>query len=352
MKILLIILGLFYVGCALSDAVLGLPTVPVPKGNPQTPEKIALGRLLFADQRLSADGTVSCASCHNPEQAFQDGLPVSLGVGGQHGLRNAPTIINSAFNESLFLDGRAESLETQALGPLLNPVEHGLKNQQAIVDNVCKDGQYPGMFTQAFGIQPTAIRLEHIVKAIASYERTVVSGNSPFDRYLFGRDHSALSDAAVRGMAVFKRKGNCMTCHEISWNHALFTDHRFYNIGIGSQRLASVVDDLAAAVKQGKNPDDIPLTEAQRAELGRFNISKNLEDLGRFKTPALRNIALTAPYMHDGSIKTLAEVIEYYDKGGTKNPNLDKKIFPLHLTAEEKADLLEFLQALTGTTVN
>ena len=158
----------------------------------------------------------------------------------------------------------------------------------------------------------------------------------------------ALSSSAERGMGIFKNKGHCVTCHEISWNNALFTDNRFYNIGVSFSRLASILDDLIALVNQGKNSDDFSITAIQRSELGRFNVTKNLEDIGKFKTPTLRNIALTAPYMHDGSMKTLEEVIEHYDKGGDKNHFIDTKIFPLHLTQQEKADLVEFLRSLTS----
>jgi cytochrome c peroxidase len=172
----------------------------------------------------------------------------------------------------------------------------------------------------------------------------LISGNSPFDRYYFGMDQSAISMSAARGSRIFRRKGNCANCHEISLNNALLTDNRFYNIGVGFKRLAPVLEALIA----GKNPDDLALTDGQRSELGRFNVTKALVDLGKFKTPTLRNIALTAPYMHDGSIKTLEEVIEHYDKGGDKNLFIDAKIFPLHLTQQEKADLLEFMQALTS----
>jgi cytochrome c peroxidase len=202
-----------------------------------------------------------------------------------------------------------------------------------------------------FTIETNQIAIEQVAKAIASFERTLISGESPFDRYLFGRDHSALSSSAERGLGVFKPNGNCVTCHEISWNNALFTDNRFYNIGAGFTHLTPVLDEFIAGVNQGKNPEEIPLTAAQRSELGRFNVTKMLADIGRFKTPTLRNIALTAPYMHDGSLKTLEEVIDHYDKGGDKNRFIDTKIFPLHLSQQEKADLLEFMKSLTSPQI-
>lgn len=346
--VLKLFLGLAFSVCALADHNLGLPPLTVPNDNPQSKEKIELGRLLFNDSRFSADGTVSCASCHHPGKAFTDGLSVAKGIKGQTGTRNAPTVVNAAFYETLFLDGRANSLEDQALGPFVNPIEHGLKSHQAIVDVVQHDPTYSQQFKNVFSIQASDITIDHVVKTIASYERTLVSGDSPFDRYLFGRDHSTLSASAERGLGIFKRKGNCVTCHEISWNNALFTDNRFYNIGVGFEHLAPILDDLIAFIVQGKNLDDFPLTSLQRSELGRFNVTTNLADMGKFKTPTLRNITLTSPYMHDGSMKTLEEVIEHYDKGGDKNRFIDTKIFPLHLTQQEKTDLLEFMRALTS----
>lgn len=348
---LMLLVGLIVSVGSVADQNLGLPPLTVPIDNPQTDEKIALGKLLFNDKRFSADGSVSCASCHHSDKAFTDGLPVAQGLNGQTGTRNAPTVINAAFFDTLFLDGRANSLEAQALGPFTNPIEHGLNNHQAIVDTIQKDTQYGQQFQKVFTLQPQQITINHVTKAIASYERSLIAGNSPFDRYLFGRDHSALSQSAERGLGIFKRKGNCLVCHEISWNNALFTDNRFYNIGVGFKHLTPILDDFITAVKQGKNPEDFPLTATQRSELGRFNITNDLADMGKFKTPTLRNIALTAPYMHDGSMKTLEEVIEHYDKGGDKNRYIDTKIFPLHLTQQEKADLLAFMQALTSQKV-
>jgi cytochrome c peroxidase len=348
MRIFLRLFLLTFTACTLADPYLGLPPSVIPADNPQTPEKIELGRQLFNDNRFSADGSISCASCHHPDKAFTDGLPVAKGTKGQTGTRNAPTVVNAAFYETLFLDGRAKSLEDQALGPFINPIEHGLENHQAIVDVVQKDANYPQQFKKVFAIQANKITIDYVVKAVASYERTLISGDSPFDRYLFGRDHSALSSSAERGLGIFKNKGNCVTCHEISWNNALFTDNRFYNIGVGFKRLTPILEDFIATVSQGKNPDDLPLTDAQSSELGRFNVTKDFDDIGKFKTPTLRNITLTAPYMHDGSMKTLEEVIEHYDKGGDQNRLIDTKIFPLHLTQQEKADLLEFMRELTS----
>jgi len=346
--LLSLVFGLILSNVTLADPLLGLPELTIPNDNPQSPEKTALGRVLFNDKRFSANGSVSCANCHQSDKAFTDGQPVALGINGQAGQRNAPTVINAAFFETLFLDGRANSLETQALGPMTNPIEHGLADHEVIVAIVQNDPSYVAQFQRVFVVQGKDISINHVVKAIAGYERTLIAGNSAFDRYLFGRDHTAMSDSAVRGLDIFKRKGNCVTCHEISWNNALFTDNRFYNIGVGFKQLTPVLADLVSAIKTGKSLDNLPLTSLQRSELARLNITKNLSDIGKYKTPTLRNIALTAPYMHDGSLKTLEEVIDHYDQGGDKNSFIDTKIFPLHLTQQEKADLLAFMQALTS----
>lgn len=333
---------------AIADPNLGLPPLTIPGDNPQTQSKIDLGKRLFNDKRFSADGSISCASCHHIGKAFTDGLPVAQGLKGQRGTRNTPSITNAAFYDTLFLDGRANNLEEQSLGPLFNPIEHGLKNHQDLLNIIRQDAQYAAQFNTVFAVQTSDINLQQISKAIASYERTLIGGDSPFDRYLYGRNHKALSVSAERGLGIFKNKAHCVVCHEISWNNALFTDNRFYNIGVSFKHLEPVLDSVMTAVTQGKNLDDQPLTPIQRSELGRLSVTQNLADIGKFKTPTLRNIALTAPYMHDGSLKTLEEVIEYYDKGGNKNRFIDSKIFPLHLTQQEKADLLAFLQSLTS----
>jgi cytochrome c peroxidase len=309
---LMLIAGLIFSVGVFADPYLGLPPLNIPANNPQTPEKIELGKRFFNDKHFSADGSISCASCHREDKGFSDGLPLAVGINDQTGTRNTPTLINAAFFETLFLDGRADSLEAQVLGPMLNPIEHGLQDQQLIVDLIRQDRSYTEAFSKGFAIKADEINISHVTKAIASYERTLISGDSLFDRYLFGRDHSVLSASAERGLGVFKNKGNCVTCHEISWNNALFTDNRFYNIGVGFKHLTPVLDEFIASINQGNNPDGFPLTALQRSELGRFSVTKQVADIGRFKTPTLRNIALTTPYMHDGSIKTLEEVIEHY----------------------------------------
>lgn len=348
MRFLILTFYLLFSEIVLADKLLGLPPLTIPADNLQTDAKIKLGERLFNDKRLSADGTINCASCHQADKGFSDGLNVAKGIKGQTGTRNAPTVMNAAFYESFFVDGRSKTLETQALAPFLNPIEHGLKDTQALVNKVRSDEGYQQAFKAVFNLSPEEIDSSHIGKAIASFERTLIGGNSAFDRYYFGRDKTQLSDSAARGLRIFRRKGNCANCHEISWNNARFTDNRFYNIGVGSKALETVLDKILQSQKQGKSIGLLNLTEIQLSELGRFNVTGFSGDIGKFKSPTLRNIALTAPYMHDGSMETLAEVIDYYDTGGHKNPFLDAAIFPLNFTEQEKQDLEAFLRSLTS----
>ncbi len=304
-------------------APLGLPPVPIPPDNPPTAETIALGRKLYYDPQLSADNTVACATCHSPDHGFADPKPFSEGVKGGKGDRNSPTVINAAYNTLQFWDGRAPSLEKQAEGPVQNPVEmaHTLA---AVEKKLAADPSYPPLFEKAFG--PGPITYEKVEKAIASFERTILSGNSPFDRYRYGGDKKAMSPAAIRGMAVFlnPKKGNCNACHTVEEKYALFTDNKFHNLGVGAEG-------------------------DQLKDLGRYKETKNEADKGAFKTPTLRNVAQTAPYMHDGSLKTLKDVIDFYVGGGNSNPWRDKEIKSLeHLTRQERDDLVAFLEALTG----
>lgn len=292
----------------------GLAPVQWPKDNQYSREKWELGRALYFDPRLSADGSVSCASCHSPKVAFTDGQPNSVGIRGQHGNRSAPTVINRAYSLAQFWDGRAGTLEAQAKGPMANPIEMGNTHE-----GVCARLQHiPGyrtMFAAAFG--SSEIDIDRVAKAIATYERTVLSGNSPYDRYQHG-DRKAMTPAQVRGLNVFVNKAKCDQCHE----GINFTTNAFHNLGIGTDRT---------------EPDP-----------GRFAVTGDPRDWGAFKTPTLREIANTAPYMHDGSLRTLEDVVEFYDKGGLPNKNLDERMKPLHLTPAERHDLVEFLRALSG----
>lgn len=305
------------------EAPLGLPPVPVPGDNPPTAETVALGRRLYYDAILSVDNSISCASCHTPGSGFGDPRRFSVGVGGKQGTRNSPPVANAAYYVTQFWDGRAGSLEKQAEGPVANPVEmaHTLKGVEEVLN---REASYREQFAKAFG--PGRITYDMVEKAIASFERTVLMGNSPFDRWYFGHDEKAFSAAAKRGFDVFRRvdKGNCASCHTFGNSDALFTDNQFHNIGVGVK-------------------DETP------TDVGRYEVSKSDPDRGAFKTPTLRNIALTAPYMHDGSLKTLKEVVDFYVGGGNSNPYLDPKIKSLDfLTGQERADLEAFLESLTG----
>ncbi len=303
---------------------LGLPAVPIPADNPLTAEKIALGRKLYYDPILSVDNTIACASCHGAAFGFADPKLFSAGLGGKTGGRNAPTVLNAAYNVLQFWDGRAPSLEKQAEGPVQNPIEMG-NTLPEVERRLTADRSYRAAFEKAFGAGP--ITYDKVGKAIASFERTVISGNSPFDRYFYGGDKTALSASARRGLEVFRdpKKGNCTACHTIGEKYALLTDNKFHNIGVGADYKGNYKD------------------------LGRYNVTHNDTDKGAFKTPTLRNIAKTGPYMHDGSLKTLKDVVDFYVGGGNSNPYLDKEIHALDfLTGQERADLVAFLKSLTG----
>ncbi|HKM81780.1 MAG TPA: cytochrome c peroxidase [Candidatus Acidoferrum sp.] len=306
-------------------APLGLPPVPIPPDNPPTEETIALGRRLFYDPQLSVDGTISCASCHAPQFAFSDNQPFSDGVGGKLGTRHSPTVINSAYNSLQFWDGRAPSLEEQAKGPMTNPVEmaHSL---EGVVKRLQADLKYPGLFKMAWGTDQ--ITIDMVVKSLASFERTVIAGDSPFDRFYYGHDSKALPSAAQRGLIIFisAKKGNCAVCHTIGKDSALFTDNKFHNLGVGAD------------------------TRGNLNDLGRFSQTKNDADMGAFKTPSLRNLANRGPYMHDGNFPTVKDTLAHYIGGGNWNPHLDKEIHSLDvLTFDERDDLLQFLDSLNGT---
>lgn len=334
------------------EVPLGLPPVPIPADNPQSPEKIVLGKRLFEDKRFSADGTISCATCHDPGMAFADGESTAEGINKLKGTRNAPTVINAAYYGAQFWDGRRSSLEEQAKDPFLNPIEHGLTSHDQILEIVRQDASYHAPFRSVFGMEPKDITIDHVVKAIASFERTVISGDSPFDRYLYGGDKTTMSESAIRGLEIYRTKGRCQDCHTIGQTNATFTDNKFHNVGVGFKRIESRVMQTANAFRkakqEGKDIDKSVLGDKEISELGRFVVTLRPSDIGGFKTSTLRNIAVTAPYMHDGSLQTLEEVVELYNKGGEKNPFLDSGIRPLNLTDQEKADLVAFLKSLTS----
>jgi cytochrome c peroxidase len=303
---------------------LGLPPVPIPADNPATEETVALGRRLYYDPILSVDSTISCASCHAPQFAFSDHRPVSEGVAKKLGTRHAPTVINSAYFTLQFWDGRAPSLEEQAKGPISNPVEmaHSL---DAAVKRLQADPKYPALFKNAWGTDQ--ITIEMVAKSIASFERTIVAGDSPFDRFYYGKDSTAMSPEAQRGLIIFlsPKKGDCAVCHAIGKDYSLFTDNKFHNLGVGAD------------------------TRGELNDVGRYAVTKADEDMGCFKTPSLRNLANRGRYMHDGSFPSVKDALAHYIGGGNWNPHLDKEIHSLDvLTFEERGDLLEFLDALNG----
>ncbi|MBI1760999.1 MAG: c-type cytochrome [Acidobacteria bacterium] len=303
------------------NAPRGLP--PLPAEQRPTADAVALGRRLFHDPQLSGDNTVSCASCHRPDLHFTDGLSVAAGVGKQRGPRNTPTVLNAAYQPAQFWDGRAASLEEQAGGPIANPKEMNMPHADCVT-KLNASADYRAEFAKVFG--PGAITMPKLKLALASYERTLLSGNSPFDRYQYGSDKTALNASAVRGLAVFsdKQRGNCAACHLIGEQSALFTDGKFHNLGTGMN------------------------AQGELSDQGRFAHTHVEAERGAFRTPSLRNVAKTAPYMHDGSLKTLKDVLDFYIGGGSSNPQLDPQIKPLTLTAQERSDLLAFLEALTG----
>ena len=288
----------------------GLPDFHQPANNPITDEKIQLGRRLFFDKNLSNDRTVSCASCHDPDKSWSNGQRYGVGVAGKEGERNVPSLINVAYFRQLFWDGRAGSLEAQALFPLLSPEEMAMPSREAILRRLHADPEYEQLFAKAFS---DGITITNLTFALACYQRTILAGNSPYDRYVAG-DKEAMSAAAVRGLDVFLGRGKCSGCHV----PPKFLDYSFYNLGVGM--------------------------DSEQPDLGRYHVFKMESAKGKFKTPTLRDIALTAPYMHDGSMETLMETVEIYDKGGIRNRYLSTEVRrPLRLTEQEKNDLVSFM---------
>lgn len=345
-------------GALAVNTLLGLPPLQIPANNPQSPAKIALGDKLFHDKRFSIDGSISCSSCHDGNKGFTDNLPVSVGHRGLTGTRNAPTVINAAFYKTQFWDGREPDLEAQAKGPFINPVEAGLPSHQPILDIVRSDADYQSAFKEVFNVAGTALTIDHVVKAIASFERSLIAGNSRFDRFYFQGDQDALNEQQKRGFQLFLGQGRCVSCHTIEQDHALFTDNKFHNIGVGINAVQDDVPRLTQAFLEAKNKggdvDKMVLTDKKSSELGRFAVTDDIGVIGAFKTPTLRNIALTAPYMHDGSLKTLKEVVLHYNNGGVTpasekvNPYLSGGIRPLNFLDSQVDDLVAFMDALTS----
>jgi cytochrome c peroxidase len=327
----------------------------IPPDNPQTPEKIALGMKLFFDGRLSADGSVACATCHDAARAFTDGRPVSIGIHGRAGQRNAPTILNALYNTTQFWDGRVKTLEEQAALPIVNSSEMGQPSLDAAVAQIAAIEEYQQAFRGVFGRPPNG---PDLLRAIASYERTQLSFDAPFDHFNAGDQH-AIDDAAKRGWELFNTRGRCNKCHaltETTRDVTFFTDHDFHNIGIGILRhnVVALARQAEQLIHSGDTAAiDRAAIQTDMSALGRFLITKKEPDIAAFKTPNLRNVLVTGPYFHDGSQETLWDVMDHYNKGdGLQNPYLDEDIQPLALTEGEIDDVVAFLASLTSADYN
>jgi cytochrome c peroxidase len=329
----------------------GLPAVPEPADNPVTPARIALGRKLFYDRRLSHNNTISCAMCHVPEQGFTvNEMATAVGIEGRSVRRNAPTLYNVAYARKLFHDARETSLEQQIWGPLLAANEMGNPSVGYLLERIRGLPDYQGLFQTAF--EGKGPGMETLGKALAAYQRTLVSANSPFDRWYYGGQQDALPAAAVRGFRLFSGDAGCSRCHSLDTTHALFTDQALHNTGIGYR--ASFRDPVAVSIPvapgESLKPDiSVPVTGN---DLGRYEITGDPADRWKYRTPSLRNVALTAPYMHDGSLGSLQEVVAFYNGGGVPNPDLDPLMKPLELTPSAQDDLVAFLMSLTGDNVD
>ena len=340
---------------------LGLPPVAFPADNPITRAKIDLGRLLFFDRRLSINNTVSCANCHIPEQGFTNNeISTAVGVEGRIVIRNAPTLYNVAYLQHIFLDGREISLENQVWQPITARNEMAAPSIGYVINKIKRIRDYDGLFEAAF--EGRSADIATIGYALASYQRTLLSADSAFDRWFFGGNEDAVNESVKRGFAVFAGKGQCSVCHQINEDHALFIDHQFHNTGLGY-----AVSTGKTPVQQKKKTRvqlapgmfvDMPNEKIQSVsrvesfnDLGLYRVTENPADRWKFRTQTLRNVALTAPYMHNGQFTTLREVIDFYDQGGIPNELLSPFIRPLGLTESEKIDLEAFLESLTGQNV-
>lgn len=320
----------------------------IPRDNPLSEGKIALGRTLYFDKRLSIDGTLSCASCHDPALAFADAKVVAVGARDRRGTRNAPTILNAVFSEIFFWDGRARSLEDQVKHPLMSSFEMGMTTERELITRLSSIYEYQRQFKRVF--KSDGVTIDTIAKAIAAYERTLLSGNSPFDRFITGQK-TALTEAQKRGWELFKGKAQCIECHTYSSRNPFFTDFKFHNTGVtvADTTLDELVRSFGKSSKD--NSGAVLAHSAGFSELGRFAVTLQHGDIGAFKTPTLRDLELTSPYMHDGSIKTLIDVVQFYNRGGNANRYLDGRMHPLQLSDAEVNDLVEFLRSLTSDDV-
>ena len=320
----------------------------IPKDNEITPARIALGRKLYFEPKLSADGTVSCATCHDVTRGFSDQIPTSEGIGGQFGRRNSPTTMNVTLLHTMFWDGRSPTVDHQAMQPIINPIEMGMEDNEAvIIAGIKDDPEYQKMFQEAYGRK---INFQDIGRAIAAFERTLNFLDSPFRRYMSG-DKNAISADAVEGWKLFNREGRCMTCHPMSPSNPLGTDNKFHNIGIAAAhqdfpQLAAEAVKILQQDSSDKALDELALA-TDYTELGRFTVTHDTHEIGAFRTPMLLNVGITGPYMHDGSLKTLWDVIDHYNAGGEPNLFLDGGMEPLNLTDRQVDQLVAFLFTLT-----
>lgn len=337
-----------------SSSQVGFPTVLTEYViSPSTlrPARVALGQKLFFEPRLSGDGTVSCATCHDPARAFTDGRPLSVGIHGRVGQRNAPTVLNALYNKTQFWDGRVNTLEQQAALPITNPFEMGSASIGDALSRIAGDKDYQAQFMQAFGRD---VNEQDMLSAIAAYERTLASFDSPFDHFIAG-DVNAISDPARRGWDLFNAKARCHLCHALTDNQpdaALFLDSDFHNVGIGILRhhVVPLAQQAERELAQGHVAGiDTAAITSEMSVLGRFLVTRKQDDIASFKTPGLRNVLVTGPYFHDGSMQTLWDVMDHYNKGdGIANPWLDKDMQPLALTEPEIDDMVAFLASLTS----
>jgi cytochrome c peroxidase len=335
---ILTLLGQGWVDAGTSADIGPLPAVPIPEDNPLTPEKIELGGLLFFDARLSADGSLACVSCHLPDQGWATHTPLSIAYPTNMERRISPTLVNVAYNKALLWDGRAGSLEKQALGPIQNPL-HMNQNLDLLIEKLNAIPDYAERFQKVFG---TSVNPEALGKALATFERTLIARHAPFDRYMVG-DQQAMAESAVRGMALFKGKARCILCH----NGPNFTDSQFHNLGVPDTPLLTH-PLVQASIRFDAKRMNVPDYAQVKEDLGRYLVTKEEKDKGAFKTPTLRNAAQRDPYMHNGAFQSLEEIIDFYNGGGGVVVGKSPLVQPLALTAQEKRDLLAFLQALTG----
>lgn len=346
-----VLLGLALAGPVAGGAVpLGLPPLAQTGTAPATRAQVELGRKLFMDRRLSHNGTLSCAMCHVPEQGFTSNeLATAVGLEGQTVRRNSPTLYNVAFVRRLFHDGREFSLENQAWGPLLAANEMGNPSIGHVIERIRGLPDYAGMFRRAYRSGPDVVT---IGRALAAYQRTLLSANSPFDRWRYGGRREAMEASARRGFALFVGRAGCAACHTLGPRHALLSDGRFHNTGIGYARSMGLrrTHDVPLAPGVSIEVDDSALAafEAAPPDVGRYEVTLDPADSWAYRTPTLRNVALTGPYMHDGSLPTLEAVVDFYDRGGIDNPGRSPLVRPLGLSAAEKAELAAFLRSLTG----